>query len=81
MGKKQKVKIGKNNLGSVAAGAPDVAGQANMATIKPIDLSLHGDAIDHWQDEPDAPRKQKAAAVKKPERRSPRDAGRNGKNN
>ncbi|MBS9719649.1 hypothetical protein JYU29_02995 [Tianweitania sp. BSSL-BM11] len=36
-----------------AAGAvPDVPGQGDLGKIKKVDLSLHGDGISHWQDEP-----------------------------
>ncbi|WP_309084768.1 hypothetical protein [Chelativorans sp.] len=32
---------------------PDVPGIKGGEKIRPVDLSLHGDGIDHWQDEPD----------------------------
>jgi hypothetical protein len=32
--------------------AADVTGQEGLSKIKSVDLSLHGDGIDHWQDEP-----------------------------
>jgi hypothetical protein len=31
---------------------PSVPGQGDLSTIKKVDLSLHGDGISHWQDEP-----------------------------
>ena len=37
-------------------GAPDRSvpsvGQGDMSSIPKVELDLHGDAIDHWQDEP-----------------------------
>lgn len=30
---------------------PEVTGQERLETIRPVDLSLHGDGISHWQDE------------------------------
>ncbi|GHD05648.1 hypothetical protein ACFOEZ_01895 [Tianweitania populi] len=32
--------------------ALDAPGQGDLSKIKTVDLSLHGDGIDHWQDEP-----------------------------
>lgn len=29
-----------------------VPGQGDLSKIKKVDLSLHGDGISHWQDEP-----------------------------
>ena len=34
-------------------GVPDAAGLKGNEKIEAVDLSLHGDAINHWQDEPD----------------------------
>jgi hypothetical protein len=31
---------------------PEVPGQGDLSKIKKVDLSLHGDGISHWQDEP-----------------------------
>ncbi|WP_312796571.1 hypothetical protein [Tianweitania sp.] len=48
--------MAKQKDGSSAASAveatPDVPGQGDLSKIKTVDLSLHGDGIDHWQDEP-----------------------------
>jgi hypothetical protein len=57
-----------------AAKVPNV-GQANTAPIEVMDLALHGDAINHWQDEPEASKAEHAAAGKpKTSRRRKRDA-------
>ena len=31
---------------------PAAPGQGDLSKIKTVDLSLHGDGISHWQDEP-----------------------------
>lgn len=31
---------------------PSIPGQGDLSKIKKVDLSLHGDGISHWQDEP-----------------------------
>ena len=31
---------------------PAVLGKGDLSKIKKVDLSLHGDGISHWQDEP-----------------------------
>lgn len=33
---------------------PTAPGQGDLSRIKKVDLSLHGDGISHWQDEPQA---------------------------
>ncbi|WEX10185.1 hypothetical protein [Chelativorans sp. AA-79] len=41
----------------VSGEAPDAGGFEGNETIKPVDLSLHGDGITDWQDEPMSARK------------------------
>lgn len=41
----------------VAVDVPDVTPVDGGEKIEPVDLSLHGDGINHWQDEPISRRK------------------------
>jgi len=42
--------------------APDVGGFEAGKKIKAVDLSLHGDGVTHWQDEPISDRKKRRAS-------------------
>ncbi len=39
---------------------PEEAGQGDMKKISKVDLSLHGDGVSHWQDEPQGGKKKTA---------------------
>lgn len=41
-----------SNDQAVPGETPSVPGQGDLSKIKKVDLSLHGDGISHWQDEP-----------------------------
>ncbi|WP_338530405.1 hypothetical protein [Nitratireductor thuwali] len=61
-----------------SAQAPDIAGASPSEPIRPVDLSLHSDGIDHWQDEPqgtveDDDGKREVDAAKPRSRRSDRN--------
>ncbi|MBP0437536.1 hypothetical protein [Tianweitania sediminis] len=56
---------GSRQEGASSASSPDVTGQENLTTIQSVDLSLHGDGISHWQDEPDA-----GGAAKQPQKKN-----------
>jgi hypothetical protein len=53
----------------VSGEAPDV-GATGGGKIEPVDLSLHGDGVDHWQDEPISARKARREAKEDTPRRS-----------
>lgn len=42
----------RKEAGGGSSSAPDAAGADRLRKIRPVDLSLHSDGIDHWQDEP-----------------------------
>jgi len=60
MGRKREDPV-KPARSSLAAEVPNV-GQSNCSPIETMDLALHGNAIAHWQDEPDISRSEPAAA-------------------
>lgn len=67
-------KQGKDNdkgIGEGAADTPEGRAQAGMRSVRPVDLELHGDGIDHWQDEPDGPPSKDAETRKRPEGAGP----------
>ena len=45
----------------VSGDVPDVASVKGGEKIKPVDLSLHGDGVTHWQDEPQPEGKHRSA--------------------
>jgi hypothetical protein len=53
----------------VSGDTPDV-GATGGGKIKPVDLSLHGNGVDHWQDEPISARKARRQAKEGGPRRS-----------
>jgi hypothetical protein len=57
MAKQAKTRRAKPGPEGGSSTAPDVSGQDKMRNIKSADLEMDQDAINHWQDEPEGPRK------------------------
>jgi hypothetical protein len=59
---KRKRKTGGTSKGpsETAADTAPKVGQTGSEDVDPVELDLHGDAINHWRDEPEAPRRQAA---------------------